>query len=291
MIKRTMIVAEVGINHAGQLDIAKKLIDEAKNSGADAVKFQKRDINSVYTREELDKPRNDGNPYGWKTQREQKEGLEFGKEEYDFIVNYCREKDIEVFATAWDLKSLNFLKQYNLLYNKVASPLLVHEELLRYISGQHKHTFISTGMSTMDEIDKAVKIFEDANCKYSLLHCNSAYPMPSGDANLLMIKTLQEKYLNRNYPRCNAIGYSGHSTGIVDAITAVALGATIIEKHITLDRSSYGSDQSSSLEPIGFSRMVDYIRTIEVMLGDGVKNVTEKEESIKKKLRRYSDIT
>ena len=168
------VIAEIGINHNGSLDITRKLIDAAAAAGCDAVKFQKRTIEEVYTKEDLDRTRD--SPWGT-TNRQQKEGLEFGKEEYDIIDAYCKSAGIEWFASAWDLKSQKFLKQYDCKYNKVASALLTYRELLEDIASEKKHTFISTGMSTLEQIDKAVKIFEDAGCSYELMHCNSTYPM------------------------------------------------------------------------------------------------------------------
>jgi len=274
------IIAEIGINHNGSLDIAKKLIDGAVLAGADAVKFQKRTIDLVYSKAELDKPRE--SPWGT-TNRQQKQGLEFGKKEYDEIDCYCREKKITWLASAWDIESQKFLKQYNLKYNKVASALLTDRELLEMIASEGKHTFISTGMSTLAEIEKAVKIFQKAKCPFELMHCNAVYPMKDSDANLRVIPVLKEKF------NCN-VGYSGHEVGLITSCAAVALGATSIERHITLDRAMYGSDQAASIEVSGFQRLVDYVRTIETALGNGVKSVTPEEESVKKKLRKVSTL-
>lgn len=269
------IIAELGINHNGSLDIAKKLIDGAVLAGADAVKFQKRTIDVVYTKEELDKPRE--SPWGT-TNRQQKQGLEFGKKEYDAIDQYCKEKKIAWLASAWDLESQKFISQYNLKYNKIASALLTHKALLEYVANERKHTFISTGMSTLEEIEKAIAIFKKANCPFELMHCNSVYPMKDADANLRVMALLREKF------GCN-VGYSGHEVGLITSCAAVALGATSVERHITLDRAMYGSDQAASIEVGGWEKLVDYVRTIEVSLGDGVKRVTPEEEIVKKKLR------
>jgi len=274
------VIAEIGINHNGDLAIAKKLIDGAVAAGADAVKFQKRTIDLVYSREELDKPRE--SPWGT-TNRQQKEGLEFGKKEYDEINRYCREKKIMWMASAWDIESQKFLQQYNLQYNKVASALVTYRELLEMIAAEGKHTFISTGMSSLAEIEKAVAIFRKAKCPFELMHCNAVYPMNDGDANLRVIPVLKEKF------KCN-VGYSGHEVGLIVSCAAVALGATSIERHITLDRAMYGSDQAASIEVGGFQRLVGYVRTIEQALGDGVKVVTPAEETIKKKLRKVSNL-
>ncbi|HCJ65794.1 MAG TPA: N-acetylneuraminate synthase, partial [Elusimicrobia bacterium] len=192
------IIAEIGINHNGDVEIAKKLIDGAVFAGCDAVKFQKRTVEKVYTKEELDRPRE--SPWG-NTNRDQKYGLEFGKKEYDEIDRYCREKGICWFASAWDLDSQKFLRQYNLKYNKIASPMLTYRELLEMVAAEKKDTFISTGMSTMEEIGKAVQIFKDAKCPFELMHCNSVYPMKDKDANLKVIPILREKF------RCK-VGYS-----------------------------------------------------------------------------------
>ena len=274
------ITGEIGINHNGDLEIAKKLIDGAVFAGADAVKFQKRTVEKVYSKEDLDRPRE--SPWGT-TNREQKLGLEFEKKEYDEINQYCKEKGIHWFASAWDLDSQEFLRQYNCKYNKVASAMLTHRKLIEMIVDEKKHTFISTGMSTLEEITKVMKIFKDANCPFELMHCNSTYPMKDENANLRMITALREKF------NCD-VGYSGHEVGLITSCAAVALGASSIERHITLDRSMYGSDQASSVEIMGFYRLVNYIRTVEIALGGSRKIVTKEEENIKKKLRRVDTI-
>jgi len=274
------VIAEIGINHNGSRDITEKLIDAAVDAGCDAVKFQKRTIEDVYTEEDLDRDRD--SPWGT-TNRQQKQGLEFDKEDYDFINDYCKGAGIEWFASAWDLKSQKFLNQYDCKYNKVASALLTYRELLEEIASQKKHTFISTGMSTLDQIDKAVKIFEDAGCSYELMHCNSTYPMPVEDANLKVMHTLQKRY------GCN-VGYSGHESGIIISCAAVAIGASSLERHITLDRSMYGSDQSASLEIGGLKRMMEYIRDISVAMGSPEKKVMDTEVSIAEKLRQYNTL-
>jgi len=274
------IIAEIGINHNGDIDLAKKLIDGAAFAGADAVKFQKRTIERVYSKEYLDSPRE--SPWG-ATQRDQKQGLEFGEREYDEIDRYCRERNIRWFASAWDLDSLEFLNKYDLDYNKVASALLTHIEFLHAAAAQGKHTFISTGMSTLDEIGEAVDIFRSAGCPFELMHCNSTYPMKDEDANLRMIPFLRERF------GCD-VGYSGHEVGLITSAAAVVFGITSLERHITLDRSMYGSDQAASVEVMGFHRLVSYIRTVSSAPGDGVKQVTGEEQKIREKLRRYRDI-
>ena len=279
-MNKTFIIAEIGINHNGDLDIAKKLIDEAVKADCDAVKFQKRTIEDVYTADELDVPRE--SPFGT-TNREQKYGLEFDRNEYDEIDKHCRSNGIDWFASAWDITSQKFLRQYNLKYNKVASAMLTHRRLLEEIASEGKYTFISTGMSTMEQIEKAVKIFRDFKCPFELMHCNSTYPMPVDQANLNVIKTFREKF------NCK-VGYSGHETGIAISVAAVTLGATSIERHITLDRSMYGSDQSASLEVIGLHKMAKYIRSVELALGSFKKVVTAKEKQIASKLRRVETL-
>jgi N-acetylneuraminate synthase len=272
-----LIIAEIGINHNGDIDIAKSLIDVAHQAGCDAVKFQKRTINKVYTKEFLDSPRE--SPWGL-TQRAQKEGLEFGLDEYREIDAYCREKGIEWFASAWDLESQKFLRQFDLKYNKVASAMIIYEEMLKEIASQGKYTFISTGMSTVEEIDRAVQIFRSAGCLFELMHCVSIYPIADEDANLNRIKTLRDRY------KCN-VGYSGHEVGLAVSYAAVTLGATSLERHITLDRAMYGSDQAASVEPAGLRQLVGAVRKIEKALGDGRMHVNDKEISIAKKLRAH----
>jgi len=270
------ITSEVGINHNGDIAIAKQLIDVAKTAGCDAVKFQKRTIDKVYSKEVLDSPRE--SPWGTTT-REQKIGLEFNEKQYDEINGYCKQKGIEWYASAWDIDSQLFLRKYNLKHNKVASAMITNRNLLEVIVEEKKHTFISTGMSTIDEIREAVKIFKKHNCPFELQHSNSSYPMKIEEANLRCIETLRKEF------GCN-VGYSGHeAVGYIVCVAAVMLGATSIERHITLDRSMYGSDQAASLEPMGWIRLVRDIRTIDKILGDGVKKVWPSEIPVMKKLR------
>lgn len=271
----TFIVAEIGINHNGDLALAKKLIDTAVIAGCDAVKFQKRTVDKVYTKEYLDGPRK--SPWG-ETQRAQKEGLEFGKAEYDEIDRYCKEKGIEWYASAWDIDSQKFLQQYDCKYNKVASAMLTNDELLEEIAKEGKYTFIATGMSTYEEIDHAVEIFKKNNCEYELMHCNSTYPMPMEDANLKLISVLSDKY------GCK-VGYSGHEAGTLVSTCAVAAGATSIERHITMDRNMYGSDQKASIEPYELCKLVKDIRDTEKIMGTGDKVLSPAELEVKKKLR------
>ena len=274
------IISEVGVNANGDINIAKKLIKKAVEAGANTIKFQKRTISKVYTKEFLDSPRQ--SPWGL-NQRAQKEGLEFNEREYDEIDRCCKRFNLPWFASAWDLESLEFLKKYKLPYNKIASPMLTHTELIDAIVKEKRHTFISTGMSTLDEVTKVVIKFRVANCPFEIMHCNSTYPCPDKDLNLSVISYLRKLYL------CN-VGYSGHSPGIMDGIMAAVLGASSVEKHITLSRVMYGSDQPSSLEIHGLAKMIEYIRYVETALGDGRKIVTEMEEKVKKKLRRNCDV-
>ncbi|MBN3033558.1 MAG: N-acetylneuraminate synthase family protein [Candidatus Saganbacteria bacterium] len=274
---RIFVIAEIGINHNGSVEIAKQLIDVAKVAGADAVKFQKRTVEKVYSKEELDKPRE--SPWGTTT-REQKLGLELGRAAYDEIDRYCREKGIEWFASAWDRESQAFLHQYNLKHNKVASAMMPDLELLRQVAAERKHTFISTGMCDLEMVDRAVEIFKKANCPFELMHCVSTYPTNDEDANLNCIPLLRDRY------RCD-VGYSGHEGGIAVSYAAAALGITSLERHITLDRAMYGSDQAVSLEPATFVQMIGGLRKIEKAMGDGVKKMQEKEVPIAKKLRSH----
>ena len=221
-------------------------------------------------------------PWG-KTQRDQKKGLEFGKNEYDEINKYCKEKKIEWFASAWDLNSQKFLKQYNLKYNKIASAMIVNIELLKEVANEKKHTFISTGMSTLEDISKAIEIFKEVNCPFELMHCVSTYPMRDTDANLNTINTL------RNIFKCD-VGYSGHETGLAISYAAAALGITSLERHITLDRAMYGTDQAASLSPPGLKKLVGEIKKINLALGDGKKRILKEEISIAKKLREHLNL-
>ena len=273
---KPFLIAEIGINHNGDIEIAKKLIDFAQEARFDAVKFQKRDVNSVYTKEFLDGYRE--SPWG-KTQRDQKLGLEFNEKEYQLIDDYCSKKKIQWFASAWDINSQKFLRKFDLKYNKVASAMLGNFPLLREIASEKKYTFISTGMSTLEEIDKVVKLFKDHKCPFELMHCNSSYPMRDSEANLSCIKLLKEKF------NCD-VGYSGHEKSLIGvSIIAVALGATSVERHITLDRTMYGSDQAASIEARNLKNLGDTLRNVKSIIGDGKKKITDQEKVIRKKLR------
>ena len=271
------IIAEVGINHNGDLGIAKELIDVAVDSGCNAVKFQKRNIDKVYTKEFLDSSRE--SPWG-KTQRDQKLGLEFEKKEYDEIDAYCKSKGIEWFASAWDVESQKFLRQFDLKHNKIASAMIVDHAFLKEVASEKKHTFISTGMSNMNDIEKAVSIFRDAACPFELMHAVSTYPMKDEDANLNAIPMLREHF------KCN-VGYSGHEVGLAISYAAAALGISSLERHITLDRAMYGSDQSASVEPAGFRQLVGAVRKIEKAMGDGKKIIIDAEIPVANKLREH----
>ena len=274
------IIAEIGINHNGDMSIAKDLIKVAREAGCNAVKFQKRNIDQVYKSDFLDSSRD--SPWG-STQRDQKTGLEFSFEDYKEIDRYCREGKIQWFASAWDIESQKFLRQFDCNFNKVASAMIVHEELLQMIAEEKKHTFISTGMTTYEDIEKAITIFTEAQCPFELMHTVSTYPMKDEDANLNLIKTLRDKF------NCQ-VGYSGHEVGLAVSYAAAALGISSLERHITLDRAMYGSDQSSSVEPNGLRQLVEAVRKIEKAMGDGEKKIIEKEISIARKLREHLDL-
>ena len=272
----TFITAEIGINHNGSMKIAKELIDVASAAGCNAVKFQKRNVEKVYSKKVLDSYRE--SMWGTTT-REQKFGLEFSEKQYSAIDQYCKKKKILWHVSCWDVGSQIQMRKFKTKYNKVASAMLTHKKLLETIAEEGKHTFISTGMSTMKDISKAVKIFKTHNCTYELMHSHSAYPMPPHEANLKMIQTLRKKF------KCK-VGYSGHEISSYSICLAAALlGATSIERHITLDRSMYGSDQAASLEPPGLIRLVRDIRELDFILGDGKKIIWDSELSAQKKLR------
>jgi N-acetylneuraminate synthase len=271
----TYIVAEIGINHNGSLEIAKKLIDAAVLSGCDAVKFQKRTIEVVYTPEELAKPRE--NPFG-PTNGDLKRGLEFGFEEYVEIDRYCREKGIDWFASCWDEGSVDFIEQFNPVCYKIASACLTDDNLLRHHRKYGRPIILSTGMADMNLIEHAVDVLGRDNL--IILHCTSTYPSKPEELNLRGILTLKQKF--PDVP----IGYSGHEVGLATTYAAVTLGACVVERHITLDRAMWGSDQAASVEPQGFMKMVRDIRAIEAAMGDGVIRIYDTEKPILNKLRR-----
>jgi len=272
--EQPFIVAEIGINHNGDVNLAKKLIDMAVFAGCDAVKFQKRTIELVYTPEELAKERE--SPFGT-TNGDLKRGLEFGEKEYQEIDRYCKERGIIWFASPWDVRSVDFLEKFNVPCYKIASPCLTDDELLKYVKSKGKPIILSTGMSTEEEIKRAVKILGEKNLV--VLHCTSTYPSKLEELNLKVIHWLKKEF---NCP----VGYSGHETGIVEPVMAVVLGACAVEKHITLDRAMWGSDHAASLEPNGLNRLVRDIRNLPICLGNGEKRVFESEIPILQKLRK-----
>jgi len=275
MHHKVFISAEIGINHNGDLNIAKRLIDTAVLAGCDAVKFQKRTVDVVYAPEFLASPRQ--SQWGT-TQRAQKEGLEFKEEQYDEINSYCKERGIEWFASCWDVGSQKFLRKYHLKYNKVASPVLTLLQLLEAVAEEGQYTFIATGMSTWEEIDTAVNIFKKHACPFELMHCVSIYPMEPKEANLLLIPEMRKRY------QC-PIGYSCHEMGNIATLGAVALGAVSVERHITLDSKMYGSDQNSSIGPVELIEFVKAIRLMEAARGTGIRELSVKETAVRKKMR------
>ena len=272
----TFICAEIGINHNGSIAITKKLIDVAVRCGCDAVKFQKRNVEMVYTKETLDSSRE--SPFG-KTTREQKLGLELSLKQYSMIDKYCKKQKIHWYVSSWDVQSQIEMRKFHTKYNKIASAMLIHKKLLETVAEEKKYTFISTGMSSIKQITDAVKIFRKYKCPIELMHSHSSYPMSEEEANLRVIPFLIKKF------KCK-VGYSGHETGSYNiCLPAVVLGATSIERHITLDRTMYGSDQAASLEESGLKRLVRDVRMIEKVLGDGKKRVWKSELPAQKKLR------
>ncbi len=278
-MNKIAIISEIGINHNGDVSIAKDMIKESKLCGADLVKFQKRDINLVYSKEMLASKRE--SPWGT-TFRQQKEGLEFGEKDYEEIDNYCKTLDIDWFASAWDLNSLEFLKKFKSKFNKIASAMIIDHNFLNEVAKENKHTFISTGMSDFKMIEKAVEIFRKHDCSFELMHCISTYPFEDTKANLNMIKVLKQKF------NCN-VGYSGHEKGgLAISYAAASLGISSLERHFTLDRTMYGSDQAASITPPTFKELVGGIRKIELALvGSDEKKILEEEIEVAKKLRAH----
>lgn len=272
------VVAEIGINHNGDVNYAKKLIDVAVAAGCNAVKFQKRTIDVVYSPEELARPRE--SPFGT-TNGDLKNGLEFGLEEYQEIDKYCQEKNIPWFASCWDEQSVDFIEQFNPPCYKIASASITDEGLIRHIRAQGRPIILSTGMSTLEQVDSAVKVLGKKDL--IILHSCSTYPAYYEELNLRVIPMLKQRY---GIP----IGYSGHETGLPSSVAAVVLGACLVERHITMDRSLWGSDHAASLEPNGITRLIRDIRLVETAMGDGIKRVVEREVPIIKKLRRVDNI-
>ena len=271
------IIGEIGTNHAGSTTVAKKIIDAAVNAGFDAVKFQKKSVGKIYTQEFLDSFLQ--SPWG-KTQREMREHREFSETDFKKIDQHCKKRKIPWFTSSWDIDSQINMRKFKTKYNKIASAMLIHEELLQRVAEEGKYTFISTGMSTMKEIEKAVKIFRKYKCPFELMHSHSSYPMNPQETNLKMIQTLRKKF------RCK-VGYSGHEVGAsIISVAAVMLGATSVERHITLDRTLYGYDQAASLEPEGMRRLVRDIRLLDVIMGNGKKKIWSSEKPNMQKLRQ-----
>jgi len=270
------VIAEIGINHNGDLEVAKQMIDAAVHAGADAVKFQKR-TPEVCTPPEQQKQMRE-TPWGYITYLDYRYKVEFSEEQYREIDRHCREKDIAWMVSVWDEPSVDFMEKFETPAYKVPSASLTDHALLKYVRKTGRPMIISTGMSTMEQIHKAAKVIGTDNLL--IMHCTSTYPCEPEELNLKMIETLR-----REFPK-NPIGYSGHEVGLVPSAIAVALGACAVERHLTLDRAMWGSDQAASVEPGGFERLVKYIRVSEASIGDGVKKVYESEKSSMKKLRR-----
>ena len=273
-MKEIFIIAEIGINHCGDVDIAKRLIKSAKDAGANAVKFQKRCVDLVYSQEFLAMSRE--SVWGT-TQRDQKNGLELSMEEYEAIDSYCRELSIDWFASAWDVESQKFLQKFGLRFNKIASAMVTNLPLIEIVAAEGLHTFISTGMHDLEEIDSVVEIFQRNGCSFELMHCCSVYPMDPALANLRVIETLRQRF------SCD-VGYSGHETGLAVSVAAASLGVTSLERHITLDRAMQGSDQAASVEPGGFEKLVRMVRVVESAMGSPEKKILEDEKAIRRKL-------
>ena len=273
----TFVIAELGTNHMGNIETAKKIIDVAVNAGCDAVKLQKKNVEKMYTKEFLDSPID--SPWGT-TQREMRLHREFSDKEFKQIDTYCKKKKIPWFVSCWDVESQKQMRKFKTKYNKIASAMLVHDKLLEIVAQEKKHTFIATGMSTLNDIAKAVKIFRKHKCSFELMHCHSAYPMPPEEANLKLIPFLAKKF------HCK-VGYSGHESAATNiSIPAILLGATSIERHVTIDRAAFGHDQAASLEPKGLIQLIRDTRIVDKIMGDGKKRVWKSELNNKNKLRQ-----
>jgi len=273
----TFVIAELGTNHMGDIEIAKKIIDVAVGAGCNAVKLQKKNVEKIYTKEFLDSSLD--SPWGT-TQREMRLHREFSDNEFKKIDAHCKKKKIPWFVSCWDVESQKQMKKFKTKYNKIASAMLVHDKLLEIVAQEKKYTFIATGMSTLNDIEKAVKIFSKHKCPFELMHCHSAYPMPPEEANLKLIPFLAKKF------HCK-VGYSGHEVAATNiSIPAILLGATSIERHVTIDRTAFGHDQAASLEPKGLMQLMRDIRIVDKILGDGKKRVWKSEMETRKKLRQ-----
>ena len=277
-LKKPFLIGEIGINHNGSIDLAKKLIELAVSSGFDAVKFQKRDPDISTPEEQKLKLRQ--TPWGDMTYLDYKKKIEFGENEFNEIDKFCKKKKIIWFASAWDLPSQIFLKKYKLKYNKVASAMLTNINLIEKIADEKKLTLISTGMSTIKDISKAVNIFRKKKCKFLLMHCVSTYPCPIQNLNLNLIQTLKKKF------KCE-VGYSGHESSVSPSIMAYMMGATYIERHITLDRSMWGTDQAASLSESGMKNLSDILNKAQYVFGDGIKRLSKQESDLLKKFKYW----
>ncbi len=276
--KKVYLIGDIGINHNADLNIAKKLIDAASGCQWDCVKFQKKEPDLCVPEDQKNKPKS--TPWGQMTYLDYKKKMEFGKAEYDYIDKYCKDKPIDWTASVWDIPSLKFILNYNIPFIKIPSAKLTEEELLIESAKSGRPLLISTGMSTLEEIDNAVAILEKYNAQYALMHCNSSYPAPSEELNLNCIKALKRRY------GCS-IGYSGHEYDLEPSVCAVALGANIVERHITLDHNMWGTDQKASLEVHAMDLLRKRIKDVNDFLGDGNRVVTEGEKEVRKKLRGY----
>lgn len=277
--KLPFLIAEIGINHNGSLKLAKKMIDIAKKNNFSAVKFQKRNPDISTPEKQKEVLRN--TPWGTITYLQYKKKIEFGLKDFNEINRYCKKLNIEWFCSAWDIDSVNFLKKFKLKKNKIASALLTNTEILKAVAKQKKFTLISTGMSNMKNIEKAVKIFKKNKCKFALMHCVSTYPCPEKDLNLNTIITLKKKF------KCE-VGYSGHESSVSPSVAAWVIGADYIERHITSDRTLFGTDQSASLEESGLRQLSEILSRMPKVLGNGVKKMTNEEKKLVKKFKYWS---
>lgn len=279
-IKKPILIAEIGINHNGSIILAKKMIDLAKDCGFDFVKFQKRNPN--ISTPEAQKKIMRSTPWGYITYLEYKKKIEFGYKEFKQIDAYCKKKKIKWFASAWDIESQIFLKKFNLKYNKIASAMITNLKLVSRIAKEKKLTFISTGMSSMKDIQACLKIFKKEKCKFVLMHCVSTYPCPPEKLNLKMIQTLKKKF------NCE-VGYSGHESDVSPTILAYFLGANYIERHITLDRTMWGTDQAASLAEPGMRALASILSKMPKLLGSGIKKITREEKALLQKFKYWNN--
>ena len=271
------IIVEIGTNHMGDVNVAKRIIDIAVDSGANIVKLQRKNVEKIYTKKFLDSYLE--SPWGT-TQREMRLHREFSDKQFKEIANYCKKKKIPWFVSCWDVESQIHMRKFKTKYNKVASAMIIHKELLEEIAKEEKYTFISTGMSEMKDIENAVKIFKKHKCPFELMHCNSAYPIADDEANLKLIPILKKKF------KCK-VGYSGHEIGATNvSVPAVMMGASSIERHVTVSRTNYGYDQAASLEKEGLRKLVRDIRILDKIMGDGKKKIWASEKPNIKKLRQ-----